>query len=264
MNTFIRRIASMWNSGCLGQALIGVVSLFLLFCCLIGTLMAFPTAKPTPTVPAPTSLPPTYTLQPTYTPAPTYTAPPTYTPRPSPTFIPTSAQVGTTATPTHTPSPVATSTPVPTSTPAPTRTNTPTPKPTATKSRQELITALLTSTLGKSNRDTQRLGPVVVSGSDVTIQWAINENLTEGYTKLGANKDISDMLDLLFAFPGVERVTLNGTYSMVDLYGKVSEMTVIHYVMTSTTAAKVSWQNVDLHNLYLIADSVEVHPAFQW
>jgi len=269
VNTFIRSLGTRWNSGCLGKILIIAVFLALLLACTIVTILAIPTPKPTPTAPVATQLPPTCAPQPTYTLQPTYTTAPTYTPRPSPTVIPTDAPeaaitLAITRTPAPTASPAPTRTPEPTSTPAPTGTNTPAPRPTATRSTQELITALLTSTLGKSNRDAQRLGPVTVSGGDVTAQWAINESLTEGYTKLGANQDIANILEQLFAFPGVQRVTLNGTYSMVDIYGKVSEMTVIHYVMTSTTAAKVNWQNVDLHNLYRIADSVEVHPAFQW
>jgi len=75
--------------------------------------------------------------------------------------------------------------------------------------------------LGSSNReDVKRVGYFSVETGpepQVFVEWAINDNLTEGLVKSGAQMDIADILDNLaplLGFPGEDLLDLLGYYGV--------------------------------------------------
>jgi len=122
--------------------------------------------------------------------------------------------------------------------------------------------------LGPSNREgVARISQFSVGAepdAQIFIEWTINDNLTEGLIKSGAQIDIADILEAIDE-SGFEygSVFVEGTFSMVDQYGDASEMVVISARYTRTTVERINWENFLWDNVYAIADEVWVHPAFQ-
>lgn len=135
---------------------------------------------------------------------------------------------------------------------------------------QSKIEGKLSDELGDSNRDdVDRLGSAnYVNGVNVpVIQWAINENLSDGLTKKGAQLDIAEMLavlqDLNEDGMPLEEATLEGTYSMVDQLGNVSEDRVVLVRYSGATIKAINFDNFLFSDVYDVARKAWVHPAFR-
>lgn len=177
-----------------------------------------------------------------------------------PTYTPTPA-------PTDTPTPLPTATPMPTDTPAPTDTprptNTPAP-PTSTPSPKEEVKQIVQDTLGDSNRDVERIQDLRVTDDGwVHIKWAINDNLSANLLKGSAKLDVTDVAKALCKADHCNGLTMNGTFSMRDQYGNVSEDVVVSVVLRPETLAKINWENFLFKDIYAVADAVKLHPEFQ-
>ena len=161
-----------------------------------------------------------------------------------------------------------TSTPAPTRPPIPTDTPAPMPSPvppTATPEPRAAVEALVKKTLGRSNRDVDRVGLVTLSADNwVTVEWAINDNLTSGMIKGSTTMDIAHVARALCEASFCAGLTMRGSFSMVDVYGNVSEDVVVQIVLQPETLTKINWATFDHRaNLYTVADTVKLHPAFQ-
>ena len=174
--------------------------------------------------------------------------------------------------PTATPRPVAQPTPSPmpssTSTPSPTLEPTPipsaTPEPTPTLSSEETVERLVVKALGSGNRDVDRITKIILADDDwVTLNWAANDSLTEGMIKSSAKRDIANVGRALCKAGYCNGLTMIGTFSMKDPYGNVSEDVVIQIVLRPETLARINWEYFDSQNVYVIADAVKLHPAFE-
>ena len=135
--------------------------------------------------------------------------------------------------------------------------------PTATPKPQDVVGELVREALGTGNRDVDRISEIDVTFGWVTVDWAINDSLTEGMIKTGAKIDICDVAEALCQNGFCDGLTMRGSFSMQDVYGNVSELTVVEVGFTPETLAKINWEYFDFHDIYLIADTVELHPAFQ-
>lgn len=156
--------------------------------------------------------------------------------------------------------------PSPTTTSAPTATIPPTVGPTLTPDEQ--VRALISGVLGKGNRNMPRLTSIEWSPSDktLTIKWAIDDNLTEDFIKRGAKMDVEAMLKAIDT-QGIpydyDSVVLDGSFALVDAYGNTSEQRVVLLTYYRSTIEKINWDNFLTDNMYVIADSVYIHPAFK-
>lgn len=123
---------------------------------------------------------------------------------------------------------------------------------------------IVRETLGSSNRDAQRVEEVWVNNAGwVQIRWAINDNLTAGLIKNSAKKDIMDVGEALCEAGYCDGLTMQGSFPLVDQYGNTNEVTVVGVVFTPETLARINWESLLLKNVYVVADSVELHPTFQ-
>jgi hypothetical protein len=124
--------------------------------------------------------------------------------------------------------------------------------------------------LGGSNRDSvERVASVVyVDGVNVpVIKWAINENITEGLTKKGAKRDVTEMLEVLQELQKdgmpLKGAKFEGTYSLVDQLGNESEDRVVLARFSGSIIKQINFDNFIFTKVYDIADSVSIHPAFE-
>ena len=118
-------------------------------------------------------------------------------------------------------------------------------------------------TLGTSNRTVQRVRALAINGGRVELDIAFNMNLTTGMTLFGVKRDVCDVLQALrrseFAF---DSVTITGTLPLVDKYGRESEDEVVKAVYLAHTANRINWDNFLCENVFDVADTVWLHPAF--
>jgi len=186
----------------------------------------------------------------------------------APTEVPTANNAASTTMSTPTNTPMPTDTPKPTNTPIPTVTPTPTntPKPTETPTAEEKVCGLITEKLGSINRKgvarVEECKIVPGSKPEVFVRWAINDNLTGGLIRTGMYMDIVDILKAVRnANIQYSTVQVRGTFPLVDVYGNVSEATVVRATYTKTTIDKINWNNFITKNILLIAEREWVHPA---
>jgi hypothetical protein len=142
-----------------------------------------------------------------------------------------------------------------------------TPTPINTLEPKAALRASIEQVLGSGNRDKPRLTEITYDEpevGDLSIVWAINDNLTEGLVKIGAKSDATDILRIV-AQSGIAftYVTLSGTFTLVDKFGNVTEENVVTLTFKKETVNKINWVNFLSDNIYDIADMKVIAKAFQ-
>lgn len=123
--------------------------------------------------------------------------------------------------------------------------------------------------LGSSNRSVEPRYTVVYNeGLNVVVTWAINENLTEGLIKDSARLEATDILKAIRAAKvgDYSGATLEGTYSLVDKLGNASEERVVLAMYSKGVIDAIDFDNFYFKDVFDpgVADSVQIHPAFQY
>lgn len=95
--------------------------------------------------------------------------------------------------------------------------------------------------------------------------WTINDSLTKGWIRSGAQSDIADILKAIHSTGlDYQRVDLLGTFPLVDVYGNTEETDVISVSYSRETVDRVNWNSFSADNIYTIADQVlMIHPEFR-
>lgn len=138
----------------------------------------------------------------------------------------------------------------PTATPAP---------PTATPTLDQIIVAAL----GNRNRNDVPATVVEAGEGSMAITFPINDNLFEEFILSSAQKDILTAAGAIVQATGnAYDLTFNGTFSMQDAFGNLSEDAVVRVQLSRTTLSKINWDNLIAVDLSRIADSYWQHPAF--
>jgi hypothetical protein len=128
----------------------------------------------------------------------------------------------------------------------------------------DVLRQAVADALGSSNRERERLNSVEYDGSQVTVMWAINDNLTQGFIKGGAKRDVVDILQTVaMSEMPFDAVTLRGTFPLVDEYGNSTETEVVRATYTRATVDRINWEGFIWENVYRIADDVQQHPTFR-
>ena len=171
------------------------------------------------------------------------------------------------------PTPTPTNTPNPTPTSAPTATHIPTASPepviTVSTSPSDQIENLLWATLGWEARGLPKITDLTVETDPIMVilSWTIADSFTEGLIKDGLWYDVRDVARALVESPyRVHRLSMEGSFPMKDVYGKVTEDIVVRVTFEEETLYQVEWTTggIDIHNIYLIADDLYLHPEFAW
>lgn len=135
---------------------------------------------------------------------------------------------------------------------------------------EKKLTDALKDELGASNRDVKHLTDVTyVDGVNVpVVTWAIDESLSDSMTKKQAKMELTGMLKVLQEMNKkdkmpLEGATFEGTYVLVDKLGNESEERVVLARYDAETIKAINFENFDFNDVYDIAESVQLHPAFQ-
>lgn len=121
-------------------------------------------------------------------------------------------------------------------------------------------------TLGTSNRDVKRLNALQysASSSQLIIKWAVNDNLSNDMIKRGAMLDIEHVLKYIsqndVPYP-YQEVLFYGSFPLVDTLGNSSEEQVVFASYKLATIQAINWDNFLTDNIFVIANSVNLHPA---
>jgi hypothetical protein len=131
---------------------------------------------------------------------------------------------------------------------APKPTSKPAAAETAPVSSEQLLRDAVAKELGDSNRNVERLPEFSApEGEYIVLQWAINENLTDGLTKDGARLDAVKILKAIKSVPEHDRypgVAMKGSYLMQDKYGNAREQVVIRASYDRATLERMNLDNI--------------------
>lgn len=160
---------------------------------------------------------------------------------------------------------LATETPRPTKTPG---IPTSTPIPTSTLPPIEDLRSRIENTLGESNRDVARVSEYIWDEPTqiLFVTFSINDNLTESFIVTGVQSDIADILKTVSQsglVPGLQSITISGTFVLVDQFGNNSEDVVVRATYSRATIDKINWGNFLYTNILNIADDIYIHPDLQ-
>ncbi|GAC1442806.1 MAG: hypothetical protein NVSMB52_00450 [Chloroflexota bacterium] len=136
------------------------------------------------------------------------------------------------------------------------------------------LDSVLTNALGAGDRGVQRFHVVRVTPligathmSNVTVTWAINNNISAGTLGNGAQSDAYAVLrDIYTSGLHIGAVSLSGTYPMSGTRGRTRESVVMRLAMSRSRAEmvrKIGWDSFDAQTLWPLVDRLYIHPQFQ-
>lgn len=140
--------------------------------------------------------------------------------------------------------------------------------PTAALAPIDQLKVNIEDVLGTSNREVPRLTSFDWSDTDksLIINWALNDNLTSSFIYIGMQKDVADMMQEIAKsglLPEYRFVTFVGTFPLQDAFGNASEERVVTASYNKATVDKINWDNFLWDKVFVIADSVNIHPAMK-
>jgi len=121
--------------------------------------------------------------------------------------------------------------------------------------------------LGKSNRGIKTRVKVTgpENGGDITVTWAINDNLTEGLIKDAARIEARDILEeVAKSKVDYKFVNLNGTFELVDQLGNAAETEVVNTIYSKEIVDKINFENFNFKNVFDIDPTAFIHPTFEY
>lgn len=123
----------------------------------------------------------------------------------------------------------------------------------------------VTSALGSSNRDATRVSDARLLNDQITIRWAINDNLSEGFVKDTARLEATEILEAIAGLDvDYDVALLEGTFPLVDQLGNESEELVVSGSWDSSLIDQINFENFNFKSVFDIAEDVFIHPAFQY
>jgi len=105
---------------------------------------------------------------------------------------------------------------------------------------------------------------VDIAGGTVTIYFSISDNLSEDMVVGGAKADVMYMLkDIAESGYDYSEIRIIGRFPMIDSYGNSEIMNVVDLRYSRSTIDRINWSGFLYENAFAIADSRNIHPAFQ-
>lgn len=103
------------------------------------------------------------------------------------------------------------------------------------------------------------------AGKPITVKVAFDDNLTANLVRVGARKDVVDILKAVQedADWKYSDVVVRGTFSMQDKLGNADESQVVLARYSRKTVNKINFKNFLSTNVWEIADARLIHPEFQ-
>jgi hypothetical protein len=98
----------------------------------------------------------------------------------------------------------------------------------------------------------------------IQVRFALDDNLTGGMIRGGARLDIKSILRAV-GESGINchEVTVFGSFPLVDKYGNSKSEVVVKATYSGAKISRINWPNFLTDNVYTIAESTWLHPAFR-
>lgn len=134
--------------------------------------------------------------------------------------------------------------------------------PAATLDPKVVLRESIIQALGTNNEELPRLTKIAYSkpeAGDITITWAINNNVSQNSTKVNAQIDATDILKALddnktrFIY-----VILIGTFSTQDKHGNPVEVQAVSLGFNKSKLDKINWEGFQPSGIYDLADVADV------
>ena len=124
----------------------------------------------------------------------------------------------------------------------------------------------LQNAIGPSNRDVERIirADYSVDEGRLTVQWSINDNLSEDFIRGGAKLDIVAMLEVL-QVSGFEysEVLFSGRFPLVDSFGNSEETQVVAARYARDDVNRINFEGFLFENAYDLTVDLYLHPTFR-
>jgi hypothetical protein len=137
-----------------------------------------------------------------------------------------------------------------------------TASPTPTLDEKVALRESIIQVLGTGNRELPRLTKISYSkpeAGDITITWAINDNVSQNSRKIAAQMDAANILKVLennktrFIY-----VILIGTFSMQDGHGNAVEIQAMSLGFNKSKLDRINWEVFQPSDVYTLADIADV------
>lgn len=125
------------------------------------------------------------------------------------------------------------------------------------------IEEAITKALGKNNREGAPLPKIIERQGELSVSFAVGDNLTKGFIIGGAQLDTLAVLEKAHEIRPGSAVSIQATFPLVDAYGNSSEEVVFTVQYSPLTLAKINFENIPMENVWRIADSAVIHPTFR-
>jgi hypothetical protein len=100
-------------------------------------------------------------------------------------------------------------------------------------------------------------------GQSVQVAFTIQDNLTANLVRDGAKLDVLDILKAVQASGySYDEIAIRATTSLTDVYGNTREGEVLRVSYNRATVDRINWSGFLSSNVFDIADSLWLHPAF--
>jgi len=143
--------------------------------------------------------------------------------------------------------------------------DTPVPATAIILSPEDALKESIREALGELNRDGNRIHEIDIRGDNndlVSVRFSLNDNFSDDSILRVGMLDIIDILKAVDSSSiDYSIVIVEGTFLMVDTYGNESEEQVIFASYSKENIDQINWSNFLTDNIFVIADTHNLHPA---
>lgn len=126
------------------------------------------------------------------------------------------------------------------------------------------VEAKIVQVLGTSNRQVPKISHFATTKNSIIINFSVDDNITQNLIKFGAKDDIEKILKAVQSSGcDYDEIRMIGTFPMSDKFGNSAEVKVLQVSYKRSTVNRINWVNFLSDNIYDIADSLWLHPAFK-
>lgn len=106
---------------------------------------------------------------------------------------------------------------------------------------------------------------VEIANGAINVRFDIADNLSEQMIRDGAKIDMTAMLKALAAdgYRPYRFVGFEGRFTLVDKFGRAHEESVVWTTYELATVDKINWERFSWRDIYEVADTLKLHPAFE-
>ncbi len=96
----------------------------------------------------------------------------------------------------------------------------------------------------------------------LVVTFPVQDNFSNGFIRSGMFLSMSNMARAAYGSPyPLERLSLIGTFPLVDQFGNSEEKMVARIILPKATYNQINWENFRRENLMAVGEEPFIHPA---